>query len=232
MRGLALRRPDLQPVAGQADGLLPDRPARQCRLPRRQADQPVRHRLGRLPDRRRGDRGQRTRSSAASARRPPTRRSRSGITSCRGSRSPSRSTGRTTSPARPIKGRVQADYVFGKPVTDGAVSVALETEDLRPPALATAPRSRTDAIGAAAFELRVPDTLIGREQDAGAARSPSPRPSATPPARRRAVPRPGSSRRSRSGSRSSPRPARWSRTCRTRSTCSPPRSTAGPYAPG
>ncbi len=46
--------------AGRRPGheLLPDRPARQRRLPRRQADQPVRHRLGRLPDRRRGHRGQ------------------------------------------------------------------------------------------------------------------------------------------------------------------------------
>ncbi len=72
-------------------------------------------------------------------------------------------------PGQTIKGRVQADYVFGKPVSDGSVSVALETEDLRPRALATVP-PRTDALGSAAFELRVPGTLIGREQDAGAAR--------------------------------------------------------------
>ncbi len=49
-----------RPQAGRRPGhdLLPDRPARQRRLPRREADQPVRHRLGRLPDRRRGHRGQ------------------------------------------------------------------------------------------------------------------------------------------------------------------------------
>ena len=35
-------------------------------------------------------------------------------------------------PGQPIKGRVQADYVFGKPVTEGSVTVALETADIAP----------------------------------------------------------------------------------------------------
>ena len=33
-------------------------------------------------------------------------------------------------PGQVIKGRVQADYVFGKPVTDGVVNVAIEATDV------------------------------------------------------------------------------------------------------
>ena len=49
-----------RPQAGRrpGDDLLPDRPARERRLPRAQSDQPVRDRLGRLPAGRRADRGE------------------------------------------------------------------------------------------------------------------------------------------------------------------------------
>ena len=72
-------------------------------------------------------------------------------------------------PGQIIKGRVQADYVFGKPVADGTVTVTLETTDVAPKTLRTL-ELRTDAKGAAAFELPLPATLIGREQDGGRAR--------------------------------------------------------------
>ena len=72
-------------------------------------------------------------------------------------------------PGQTIKGRVQADYVFGKPVADGTVTVALEATDVAPKPLRTL-ELRTDAKGAAVFELSLPATLIGREQDGGSAR--------------------------------------------------------------
>jgi alpha-2-macroglobulin-like protein len=72
-------------------------------------------------------------------------------------------------PGQTIKGRVQADYVFGKPVADGAVTVDLEAADIAPKTLRTL-SLRTDAKGAAAFELPLPATLVGREQDGGSAR--------------------------------------------------------------
>ena len=49
------------------------------------------------------------------------------------------------------------------------MTVALETTDVAPRALETL-ELRTDAKGAAAFELPLPATLIGREQDGGRAR--------------------------------------------------------------
>ncbi len=49
-RPQAGRRPD--------DEVLPDRPARECRLPGSQSDQSVRDRIGRLPAGRRADRGE------------------------------------------------------------------------------------------------------------------------------------------------------------------------------
>jgi alpha-2-macroglobulin-like protein len=72
-------------------------------------------------------------------------------------------------PGQTIKGRVQADYVFGKPVSDGSVTVTLASTDLPPKSLQTL-EVRTDAGGAAAFEVVLPETLIGREQDGGPAR--------------------------------------------------------------
>ena len=72
-------------------------------------------------------------------------------------------------PGQVIKGRVQADYVFGKPVTDGVVNVAIEAADVAPKTLQKLDL-RTDARGAAAFEVPLPATLIGREQDGGHAR--------------------------------------------------------------
>ncbi|MGP0062849.1 MAG: MG2 domain-containing protein, partial [Isosphaeraceae bacterium] len=72
-------------------------------------------------------------------------------------------------PGQPVKGRVQADYVFGKPVAEGSVTVTLKTADIATKALRTV-ELRTDGKGTAAFELPLPATLIGREQDGGSAR--------------------------------------------------------------
>jgi hypothetical protein len=72
-------------------------------------------------------------------------------------------------PGQTIKGRVQADYVFGKPVIDGTVTIALEATDVAPRTLRKL-ELRTDGAGAAAFEIPLPATLIGREQDGGHAR--------------------------------------------------------------
>ena len=72
-------------------------------------------------------------------------------------------------PGQTIKGRVQADYVFGKPVAEGTVMVSLETTDVAPRTSRTQ-ELRTDAKGAAAFELPLPATLVGHELEGGSAR--------------------------------------------------------------
>ena len=72
-------------------------------------------------------------------------------------------------PGQVIKGRVQADYVFGKPVAEGVVTVNMETEDVGPRVLQSL-SLKTDAAGSAAFELRTPETVIGRLQHGGAGR--------------------------------------------------------------
>ena len=67
-------------------------------------------------------------------------------------------------PGQRVKGRVQARYVFGKPVADGAVTLALQTVEVKPEARGPL-TLHTDADGAAEFELRLPESLVGREQD-------------------------------------------------------------------
>lgn len=66
-------------------------------------------------------------------------------------------------------GTLQADYFFGKPVADAEVAIELRAvgvgEDLIEEATV-----RTDEAGAAQFSLRLPERLVGREQDSGDAR--------------------------------------------------------------
>ena len=197
MRGLALRRPDLKPVAGQTMTFSLTDPRGNVVFRDAKADQPVRHRLGRLPDRRRGNRGQ------LPGRLP--RRRYDGRDDGRGPAiRPAAVQGRDLArsavlPAGPdrSRGASQADYVFGKPVTDGAVTVALETSTVRAERRYRRSSSAPTPRASAAFALALPDTLVGREQDGGAGTGRrSRRPSATPPARRRAEPRTGSWRRS------------------------------------
>ena len=64
---------------------------------------------------------------------------------------------------------MRADYVFGKPVDDAQVAVAVETADV-PPAVIQKLDLKTDATGRAGFEVRLPERLIGRPQDSGDAR--------------------------------------------------------------
>lgn len=73
-------------------------------------------------------------------------------------------------PGQRIRGTVRAAYFFGKPVTDGVVELVLQSRDEKP--LLRQERKLTlDSEGNAKFEFApLPDTLIGREQDAGAAR--------------------------------------------------------------
>ena len=49
IRSLSLRRPDLTPMAGEQDHLVGHRSEREYHLPPRRRDEPLRHRLGRLP---------------------------------------------------------------------------------------------------------------------------------------------------------------------------------------
>ncbi len=72
-------------------------------------------------------------------------------------------------PGQTIKGRVQADYVFGKPVSEAAVTVKLESTDVGPLGPETC-ELRTDSLGAAAFQFVLPGALISREQGASRAR--------------------------------------------------------------
>jgi uncharacterized protein YfaS (alpha-2-macroglobulin family) len=72
-------------------------------------------------------------------------------------------------PGQQVKGRVQASYTFGKPVAHAVVTLQLQAVDVEPKTLE--PISlQTDETGSAPFELRLPDHLIGREQDLGAAK--------------------------------------------------------------
>jgi len=72
-------------------------------------------------------------------------------------------------PGQLLKGQVRADYVFGKPVAGGLATVTLETTEITPTNRDVI-ALHTDAAGAATFELRVPEALVGREQESGGAR--------------------------------------------------------------
>jgi hypothetical protein len=74
-------------------------------------------------------------------------------------------------PGQKVKGKVQVDYFFGKPVVDGDVEVAVRTADVPGPGPGGAPlKLRTDKSGSAELEYKVPDGLVGREQNSGDAR--------------------------------------------------------------
>lgn len=72
-------------------------------------------------------------------------------------------------PGQVLRGRVRADYFFGKPVAGGAVTIAIEATDVGPRTHRRL-EATTDAEGTAAFECPLPEALVGREQDSGAAR--------------------------------------------------------------
>jgi hypothetical protein len=72
-------------------------------------------------------------------------------------------------PGQTVRGTVHANYFFGKPVTDAEAQIAVAATDVGPTELVRL-TARTDHSGVAEFEYRLPETLIGREQDAGDAR--------------------------------------------------------------
>lgn len=71
-------------------------------------------------------------------------------------------------PGETIKGEIQADYFFGKPISGGRVSVKLFTFDVefRPSAEV---KGVTDKKGHYSFELKIPDYLVGQPLEKGGA---------------------------------------------------------------
>ncbi len=72
-------------------------------------------------------------------------------------------------PGAQVRGSVQADYFFGKPVVSGKVTLDVRSIDIGSQPL-TVLNVQTDDSGRAEFEFSLPSTLVGREQDGGAAR--------------------------------------------------------------
>ena len=72
-------------------------------------------------------------------------------------------------PGEMVRGTVQTEYFFGKPVADGAVQIEVRAMDVEATTLA-AIDTRTDAEGNAPFSFRLPSQMVGREQDGGQAR--------------------------------------------------------------
>jgi hypothetical protein len=85
-------------------------------------------------------------------------------------------------PGQTVKATVKAEYFFGGPVANGIVEIEINAPGfpigrgpMRPPTI-TDPNVlqrltlQTDAVGNAAFQVVLPKTLIGRPQDSGDAR--------------------------------------------------------------
>ena len=72
-------------------------------------------------------------------------------------------------PGEHVTGHVQADYFFGKPVVNGQVQIEVQATDVGPQTLHRVTLT-TDEMGRAPFEFRLPNQMVGREQDSGAAR--------------------------------------------------------------
>lgn len=72
-------------------------------------------------------------------------------------------------PGQTVRGSIRVNYFFGKPVAEGEAEIVVRTTELRPVELARL-AARTDMKGETRFEYRLPESLVGREQDAGSAR--------------------------------------------------------------
>jgi len=72
-------------------------------------------------------------------------------------------------PGQTVRGTVQANYFFGKPVAGGEAEVVMSTTDIGLTELART-QAPLDEAGRAEFSFRLPDSLVGREQDGGDAR--------------------------------------------------------------
>jgi hypothetical protein len=64
-------------------------------------------------------------------------------------------------PLETVKGSLQTDYFFGKPVKDGRVTVVASTFDVRMREFARL-KAKTDAKGFAEFEVKLPDYFVGQ----------------------------------------------------------------------
>lgn len=69
-------------------------------------------------------------------------------------------------PGDEVTGTVSADYFFGQPVANAAVAIEIEAVDVQQITIQH-PTLQTDDAGRARFELRLPESLAGREQDSG-----------------------------------------------------------------
>jgi len=71
-------------------------------------------------------------------------------------------------PGETIKGDIQADYFFGKPISEGKVTIKLFTFDVefRP---AAEVKGVTDKKGHYSFEIKIPDYLVGQPLEKGGA---------------------------------------------------------------
>jgi len=72
-------------------------------------------------------------------------------------------------PGEQVAGNVQADYFFGKPVVGGNVDIDVRATDIGQHTIASL-TEKTDSDGKAEFRFRLPDRMVGREQDDGSAR--------------------------------------------------------------
>ncbi|MGB6045894.1 MAG: MG2 domain-containing protein [Pirellulales bacterium] len=72
-------------------------------------------------------------------------------------------------PGQQVTGHVQAKYFFGKPVAGGDVTIDVQTADVTSTVI-TQINDRTDDEGRLEFQFQLPEYLVGREQNSGAAR--------------------------------------------------------------
>lgn len=71
-------------------------------------------------------------------------------------------------PGETVKGTVQADYFFGKPVAGGRVAITINTLDIGVTKLAEL-EGKTDAAGAYTFEYALPNAFVGQPFEQGKA---------------------------------------------------------------
>jgi hypothetical protein len=69
-------------------------------------------------------------------------------------------------PGQKVRGKVQADYFFGKPVAEGTVDIEVRTTDVGPQVLYKN-NVHANAAGRAEFDFRLPEKLIGLPQQGG-----------------------------------------------------------------
>ncbi len=72
-------------------------------------------------------------------------------------------------PGQKVSGRIHSAYFFGKPLADAVVEVKVEATDIGTTVVRQI-TTRTDAKGKASFEFRLPEKMIGKPQNSGEAR--------------------------------------------------------------